>query len=110
LLTNFDLDVTYLRVDKELADLSIKELFSDLIWRFCRTSSDDQIRKAMLRTFKKQRSDMVLVGGFLWMNLQLVLGHTVNHVIRKHILHFSLLTMYTVYFHQSFYFLASLMF
>jgi len=63
LLTNFDLDVTYLRVDKELADLSIKELFSDLIWRFCRTSSDDQIRKSMLRTFKKQRSDMVLVRG-----------------------------------------------
>jgi hypothetical protein len=41
-----------------LTDLSNKVLFSDLIWRFCRTSCDDQIRKAMLRTFKKQRSDM----------------------------------------------------
>lgn len=56
LLTNFDLDVTYLRVDKELADLSIKELFSDLIWRFCRISND-QFRKDMLRTLKKQKSD-----------------------------------------------------
>jgi hypothetical protein len=48
LLTHFDLDVTYLRVDKELADLSIKELFSDLIWRCCRISND-QFRKDMLR-------------------------------------------------------------
>jgi hypothetical protein len=55
LLANFDLDVTYLRVDKELADLSIKELFSDLIWRFCRISND-QFRKDMLRTLKKQQS------------------------------------------------------
>ena len=56
MLTHFDLDVTYLRVDKELADLSIKELFSDLIWRFCRISND-QFRKDMLRTLKKQKSE-----------------------------------------------------
>ena len=52
----FDLDVTYLRVDTELADLIIKELFSDLIWRFCRISND-LVRKDMLRSLKNQKSD-----------------------------------------------------
>ncbi|CAC5386230.1 unnamed protein product [Mytilus coruscus] len=56
LLQNFDLTATFVRVDEDLAMACLKELYSDLILRFCRVS-DNQFRKDLIKSFGMQKSE-----------------------------------------------------
>ncbi|CAC5398510.1 PIF1 [Mytilus coruscus] len=56
LLQNFDLTATFVRVDEDLAMACLKELYSDLILRFCRIS-DNQFRKDLIKSFGMQKSE-----------------------------------------------------
>ncbi|VDI04295.1 Hypothetical predicted protein [Mytilus galloprovincialis] len=56
LLQNFDLTATFVRVDEDLAMACLKDLYSDLILRFCRVS-DNQFRKDLIKSFGMQKSE-----------------------------------------------------
>ncbi|CAG2201406.1 unnamed protein product [Mytilus edulis] len=56
LLQNFDLTATFVRVDEGIAMACLKDLYSDLILRFCRVS-DNQFRKDVIKSFGMQKSE-----------------------------------------------------
>ncbi|CAC5408437.1 unnamed protein product [Mytilus coruscus] len=61
LLQNFDLTATFVRVDEDLAMACLKELYSDLILRFCRVS-DNQFRKDLIKSFGMQNLKLLEKG------------------------------------------------
>lgn len=56
LLQNFDFNESFLKCDVNMALKSLKELYDDMIWRFCRVA-DNQFRKDMIKVFRKQKTD-----------------------------------------------------
>lgn len=56
LLQNFEFNEEYVKCDESMALSSLKELYCDLVWRFCRVA-ENQFRKDMIRTFRKQKSE-----------------------------------------------------
>lgn len=55
LLQNFDFNESFLNCDVNMALKSLKELYDDMIWRFCRVA-DNQFRKDMINVFRNQKN------------------------------------------------------
>lgn len=56
LLDDFDINDTHVRLDEELRVSALKELYEDIIWRFCRVKNN-QFRKDLIRSLRKEQSD-----------------------------------------------------
>ena len=56
LLDDFDINDTHVRLDEELRVSALKELYEDIIWRFCRVENN-QFRKDLIRSLRKEQSD-----------------------------------------------------